>query len=156
MKKVEIGKHVIEFYDSADSLPIKRFQKFNKHLMIDNEVGSTFEDFLKRDAKIMEYLKKEMWKEAVDEMGNKTQTAFNLYKEYSPKEHALAIMVYSIDGEVMNDYSSSALDAIIKRLDEMKLSKKDMDQTVSEVKKKSTRNWLNIFRRNSKKRQTRS
>lgn len=147
MKSYKLGLHEVKFYNSIDDLPIKRFQKFNKYMMIDNEVGSTFEDFLRRDRMISEFIDKEMYEEAKTAMSNRSQTVFNAYMDYSPREQALAIMVHSIDGKRYTDYSDDTLDEITGRLDEYGFTKKDMDETIEKVKKKSKKNWFNTFLR---------
>lgn len=142
MKKIEFKNNIVELYDSAEVLPIKRYQRFNKYLMIDNEVGSCFEDFDKRTMKIIELLKKDLKNEAVIEMENRRQMVFNSYENYSPKNLALAILVYSINGVVFNDYSESKLDEIVNELDKIGFTKILMDQEIDEVKKKSKTNWI--------------
>ncbi len=132
--------HKIHLYDTAEMLPIKRFQKFNKYLMIDMEVGSTFEDYMKRQGRLFELVSKEMYAEAKIELQNMIQATFNIYNSYSPKERAFAIMVRKIDDQEFIDYSSTTLDEILERLNSIGFTKEDMNRAVSDVKKKSTLN----------------
>lgn len=146
MKIIEFKGHKVELYDNADQLPIKRYQRFNKYLMIDNEVGSTFDDFDRRNLSIIELLKKDMKQEAIIEMENRRQMVFNAFQEYSPKNLALAILVHSIDDIIYIDYSDESLSNISKKLDEIGFTKFMMDDNVSEVKKKSKNNWTSILK----------
>lgn len=136
MRTIEIGKHKVEVFDSAEMMPMKRYQRFNKFLMIDNEVGSDFADFNKRSSKAIELLKKGLLDEAVKELDNRRQMVYNAFMGYSPKGRAMAIMVHSIDGEVFTDYSKGGLDKVIDRLDEIGFTYALTDETVRDVKKK--------------------
>ncbi len=148
MKKIVLGedkKNVVEFYNSAELIPMKRYQRFNKFLMIDNDVGSDFADFNKRSVKAIEYLKKGMKEDAVLELENRRQMVYNAYMEYSPKNRALAILVKSINGEECTDYSSDGLDEIIDKLDKLGFTYKQVQDTVDEVKKKIENELKNYF-----------
>lgn len=150
MELVEINGHKIEFYNSPEKLSMRRYRRFNKFLMIDNEVGSDFEDYNRRTLKTIEFLKKDLRKEAIQELSNRRQMVWNAFTEYSPKDQALAITVYSIDGEIQKDFSQHGLEAIIDRLDEIGFSKENVDNTLRKVKKKSKKNWLFSFLRSLK------
>lgn len=136
MEVVDLNGHEIKFFVSSEVLPIKRFQRFNKYLMIDNDVGSTFEDYDKRTLKLVEFLRKDMKDEAIKELMNRRQMVFNAFEEYSPRNLALAIMVYSIDGQVVEDYSEENLERILKKLDEWGYSQAKLEENLTEVKKK--------------------
>ena len=45
MKTVKIGKHTVELYDTIEELPVIRFHKYQKYLLVDSGIGSTIEDF---------------------------------------------------------------------------------------------------------------
>lgn len=150
MRIIEHKKHKIEIYNSAEDMPIKRYQRFNKMLMIDNEVGSSFQDFDARSLKAIEYLKKGLMNEAIQELENRRQMVYNAFMEYSPKGRALAILIHSIDGEVYKDFSADSLDRVLDKLDKIGFSHTQSEETVAEVKKKSKWNWRNIFQRSSK------
>ena len=40
MREVRIGKHRVRLYDSIDDLPMERFHRYNKMLLIDAGLGS--------------------------------------------------------------------------------------------------------------------
>jgi hypothetical protein len=149
--EIKIGNNTVEFYSSSVDLPILRFQAFQKHMMISNEVGSTFEDYDMRTVKTYEFLSKGMAKEALIELNNRRQMVYNAFNENSPRGTALALLVKSIDGELMHDYSEMGISKILKRLDEIGFTAEMMYKTTSEVKKKSKRNWKTIFRPNFRK-----
>lgn len=150
MKKVKIGKNEVCFYDTPEMMPMRRYQRFNKFLMIQNEVGSDFEDYNRRSAKGIAFLKQGLVKEAIQELSNQRQMVFNSFQEYSPQGRALAILVYSINGVVFDDYSKDGLDQVLDKLEKIGFTQSQSTKTVDEVKKKSNWNWLHIFQRNSK------
>lgn len=139
-------KPVIEFYESAEDLPIRRFQRFNKLLMIDTEVGNTFDDYDIRTQKTIEFLNKQMYAEAIKELQNRRQMVYHAFEEYSPKHFALAIMVKSIDGKPFTDMSEKGLSEVLELLNESGYTEKQLGNDISDVKKKSLSNWSNISR----------
>jgi hypothetical protein len=140
MHKVEVqngkAKHTVMFYDSDKVLPYRRYHKFNKHMMIDLEVGSTIEDYDKRQSRGIQYLNAQDIKSAGIEFTNQRQCLHNALEEYSPKGMALAVMVYSIDGKVYKDYQEATLDKILDKLDAIGFTKQMLDETIEHLKKK--------------------
>ena len=53
----KVNKHTVEIYDSIDELPIQRFQKYNKFLLIDSGVGSDLQDVLNHIDRAKIYIK---------------------------------------------------------------------------------------------------
>lgn len=70
MKEIEIGKHTVEIYDSIDELPIKRFHKFNKYLLIDAGVGSDLNSISEKINRIVRFIDKEDKANAKIELDN--------------------------------------------------------------------------------------
>lgn len=143
----------IVFYQSPEEMTIKRFQRFQKFLMIDNEVGSTFEDFDQRTHKSVEFLRKKMYDEAIKELENRRQSAWNSYTNYSPKNNALALLVKSINGKDYTDkfyMTDEGMEEIIDKLDQIGYCKRQADEDLDSVKKKSLEFWSCITRNFSK------
>jgi hypothetical protein len=136
MKTITIGKHEVKFYDSIRKLPIRRYSKFNKHMMIAAEVGETIADYDKRMQRAIGYVANEDNKSALTELTNQRQTLHNALQEYSPVGMALATMVYSIDGVLYEDYEEEALNGILDTLNKIGFTKEMLDNTTQEVKKK--------------------
>jgi hypothetical protein len=140
MYKVELtkgkAKHTVTFYDSDRNLPYRRYQKFNKHMMIDLEVGDSIQSYDARMARAISYINADDNKSAGIELTNQRQCLHNILEGYSPKGMALATMVYSIDGKVYEDYQEETLNEILDKLDSIGFTKELMDKTVSHVKKK--------------------
>ena len=147
MKEIILeDKTKVLLYEGSDELLIERYQKFQKYLMIEGEIGSSFADYDKRMSKTREFLKADMVKEAMQELNNQRQLVFNVFTEYNPKSRAMAYLVHSIDGKVYG-YTTAEIDEIIERLNSGGLTKGELDNTTDEVKKKSSWRLSNIFRR---------
>ena len=134
-------RNKIEFYDSIKDLPIRRYQQYNKYLMIATDIGSDFSDFNQRTTGIIEYLSKGLIDSAIKEIENRKQTVYNAYEAYNPKHYALALLVKSINGLPKTDISDQGLDELVKELDYIGVTYEDLNKSLSEVKKKSIFNW---------------
>ena len=129
-------KHEVVFYDSAENLPYRRYHKFNKFYLIDCEVGSSLGNYDQRTARAISYLNAEDYKSAAKELNNRRQTVHNAMQEYSNKGLALAVLIYSINGVVCEDYSDDALEEILNELDTIGFTQFLAEQTLNHVKKK--------------------
>ncbi len=145
MRETEINGHIVLTYNDPENLTMRRYQRFNKFLMIDNEVGSSFEDYNKRSEKLVGFLTAGLNKEALQELKNRNQMVYNAFMEYSPRGRAMAILVYSIDGEVYEDFSSSGIDRILDKLEKIGLSQKQATTIVFETKKKIEQSLTKYF-----------
>lgn len=143
---VEYRGHKIEVYDNTQSLPILRFQKFNKYMMIALEVGNTFEDYDARTSKALAFLQKEMVSEAIGELNNRRQLVFNAFNEFTPRGKAFAVLVKRIDNKYYNGTSPSELDEVLSHLDRIGLGYVDLMEKLESVKKKSKPNCKFIIR----------
>jgi hypothetical protein len=137
----------IVFYSSPEDLPMKRYQRFNKYLMIDNEVGSDFADFNTRLNKVVQFFKKGMNTAGSKELENWRQMVYNSFKEYSPKGMALACLVKSIGGVECKSITGDALQKVVDRLDELGFSERKTDQVTKTVKKKLIPKLVCIIRK---------
>lgn len=125
--------HVIELYDSIDEMPIVRFHKYNKYLLIEGGVGSDLEDVLNHIDRAAIYCKANPTM-AVNELQNLRQTVYFMKEEISPKCMAFAVLVARIDGEEQNDLTDVGLQRVLDKLQEAK--KGWIDWALSSVKKK--------------------
>lgn len=142
---IQCGKHEVELYDSMHSLGILRFQRFNKYQMNAIEIGNTFDDYDRRTAQAYKFLQKKMIPEALQELNNRRMTVFNAFNEFTPTGKALSILVKRIDKRVFKEYNPTALDEILKRLDEIGFSYEMTIDNLNDVKKKSKKNVKSIF-----------
>ena len=132
----KVNKHKVEIYDSIDELPIQRFQKYNKFLLIDSGVGSDLQDVLNHIDRAKIYIKSNPAM-AMTELENMRQSIYLVKDELSPKYMAFAVLVKKIDGEEMNDLSDAGLRKVLEILSEAK--KGWLDGVLNSVKKKIDR-----------------
>ena len=128
--------HTIVFYDSDKELPFRHYQKFNKHMTLNVEVGDSIPDYDRRQARAIQYINNDDTKSARVELTNQRQCLHNILESYSPKGMALAVLVYSIDGVVYDGYHEDVLDEKLNKLDSIGFTKQMLDETVEYVKKK--------------------
>jgi hypothetical protein len=135
MKVLTIKKHTIQFFDSIRKLPIRRYQKFNKYMMIAAEVGDSIADYDKRMARALGYLSAEDHKSAIIELTNQRQALHNALEAYSPSNFALACMVFSINGKEYQSFEEDSLNEVLDKLEEIGFTKDMLDSSLTEVKK---------------------
>ena len=58
MVTVQIGKHAVEMYNGIDELPIVRFHKYQKMVLIDAGIGGDITAFDQRAEKARRFLTK--------------------------------------------------------------------------------------------------
>lgn len=133
MKKITLGKDELEIYDSIDELPIIRFHKYNKMLLVDSGIGSDLSDFDNHIERAIRYCrtKPEL---AADELDNLRQTVYFIQSEVSPKYLAFCVLVKSFNGEPFNDLSDDGLKSLLEKLNDV--THTEMTAQLETVKKK--------------------
>jgi len=129
-------KHEIEIYSDFETLPILRFQKFNKYQLKASDVGSEFSDFQQRVVKISQFIHKDLKDSALKELENMTLTVFNGFHEISPRSKAFAILVKRIDEKEFQDISAEGLQKCLEALDAINFPYAEAFQLITDVKKK--------------------
>lgn len=124
----QVKEHKIVLYDDIDQMPVNRYMKFNKYLMLNDQIGSSWDDFdqnhMIRIIRLIEDKEKLLL-----ELKNLRNLFYNLVNEVNPKLIAFGCLVASVNGESVNDLSFDGLRSLMIRLGELGLS-------WSEVKKK--------------------
>lgn len=134
MKEAKVGKHRVSLYNSIEELPMVRFHKFNKCLLIDAGIGS---DLTAVDAHIeraVRYIKDDKRSEAATEMENLRQNIFMVLQGLSPSNMAFACLVKSVDGKPQDDLSDEGLINVLSLLGE--ITQKELAALQDAVKKK--------------------
>ena len=127
---------MVVYYETPQDLPIRRYQKFNKYLMIASEVGETIADYDKRMGRAIVYLKNNDTANAAKELQNCRQGVFNALEEYTPTGLALACMVKSIDGKQYNDLTNEGLNSVLDALNEQGYTRGALVANIERLKKK--------------------
>lgn len=145
MKTIKIGKHNVTYYDTIAELPIVRFHIYNKMLLVDSGVGSDIADFDSHLERVMAYIQKDNKENAIKEIQNLRQNFYIIQQSLSPKYMAFSALIKEIDGRPCDDLSDEGLKAILKLFASEAV--KNVNEPLSEAKKKSKRICGNIFRR---------
>lgn len=121
MRKIEINGHKLVIYDSIDELPIKRFHKFNKYLLIDSGVGSDVNDINSKIGLISQLMDRDLTKAKI-ELENLRQSIYLVNQEVNVRHLSFMALVKSINGEEITDLSDENLQGIQKYFQETKLT----------------------------------
>ena len=114
----EISGHKVSVYDSIDELPMVRFHKYQKYLMIDSGVGSDLRSFDERAERIRRFLINNEPDKAVQEMNNLRQCVYLIQTEINPKHLAFATLVKEIDGVPQDDLTDEGIKRVLNTLAE--------------------------------------
>lgn len=134
MVTVQIGKHTVEMYDAIDELPIVRFHKYQKLLLIDAGVGGDITAFDQRIEKTRRFLMAGKPDKAQQELENLRQSVFLIQSGINPQHRAFATLITKIDGVAYDDISDDALTKITELLNDAPV--KDLTAQLDAVKKK--------------------
>ena len=134
MKTEQFGRHTVTLFESIDELPIDRFTSWNKYMMIDNSIGSTFEDIdnihLRQLASVIDDKQK-----ALQQIANLRELVYSIINGVNYQHHAFCCLVHSIDGVEMSDYTDTGIKETLKRLDKIGLTNNDIKKKIHPVKK---------------------
>lgn len=134
MVTVKIGKHEIEFYDTIDEMPIVRFHKYQKFLLVDAGIGSDIAAFDQRIEKAKRFMMAGKQEQAQREFENLRQCVYMIQTETSPKHLAFAALVSKVDGVACEDLSDDALRALHEKLKDIPVN--ELAARFEAVKKK--------------------
>lgn len=134
MVTVKIGKHTVEMYDAIDELPIVRFHKYQKLLLVDAGIGADITAFDQRIEKTRRFLMDGNTDEAKKELSNLRNCVWMIQNGVNPRNRAFAALVAKIDGRECSDMADDALEKILDTLKDAPI--KDVTAQLEAVKKK--------------------
>lgn len=134
MTMLKIGRHTVEVYDDIETLPIVRFHKYNKMLLVDAGIGSDMADFDRHIERAMRYATSKTPDLAVQELMNMRQNVYMIQTELSPRHLAFAALVKAIDGKPRDDISDDGLRETSAMLTDAPIG--EMAASIEAVKKK--------------------
>ncbi len=114
----------------------RRYMKFNKEMMRANEVGNTVADMMKRVDRAMSFIGAKENDKAMKELSNAKMSYSYAQNQLEPKGLALAAMVKSINGVQKDDITTSGLQDTLSFLQDIGITKKELDDTSGSIKKK--------------------
>jgi len=134
MVTVKIGKHSVEMYDAIDEMPIVRFHKYQKLLLIDAGVGADIASFDQRLEKTRRYLLSGKPDKAQAELANLRQSVFLIQSGINPRHRAFAVLIHKLDGKECADLSDEGLERLLGQLQEASVG--EITAQLEAVKKK--------------------
>lgn len=134
MKEIKLAGHKVVMYNSIEDLPIKRFHKFNKCMLVDAGIGSDLTAFDAHIERVVRYIRTEKKEDAAREMENMRQNLYLVMEGINPQQMAFACLVHSIDGKCYDDMSDDGLRNVLHLLGGAPA--KDVASSTDEAKKK--------------------
>lgn len=144
MRTENINGHTLVLYNGIDEMPILNYQKYNKYLLVDAGIGPSVEAIDEKVVMLAKHINAGDKKAAIDELTNLRLSLFMAQNEISPRLMSLIAMCYSIDGEVITDYSDENIKVLLAKLQTSKFS--SLIELFSQVKKKLSLSFMSIFR----------
>lgn len=134
MVKAKIGNHTVEFFNAIDELPIVRFHKYQKYLLIDSGIGGDIQAFDARLEKTRRYLMEKQPDNAIKELENLRQSINLILSGINPKHRAFAALVTKIDDKVYDTITDDVIEEIVLSLSDVTVS--DLAVPFESAKKK--------------------
>ena len=134
MKEIKLNGHRVEIFSSIEELPIIRFHKYNKCLLVDAGVGSDLSSFDAHIERVVRFIRNDSREKAAKEMENMRQNIYLIMQGLNPQHMAFACLVYRIDGQRYDDLSDEGLNKVLTLLGGA--SAKDITNETEELKKK--------------------
>lgn len=134
MREFKVGTHKVKVYDSIDDLPMLRFHKYNKMLLVDAGIGSDMQSFDAHIEKVVRYFRNGDAENAGKELENLRQNVYVVLSELSPRNLSFAALVAEVDGKACDDISDEGLERVRQLLNDAPV--RDMTTAQAEVKKK--------------------
>lgn len=121
--KVDINGHEVVLYDAPEDMPIVRFHKFSKYMLIESGVGSDMAAMDRHIAKLIALNTKGNRDELDTELRNMRQCMAMMYEGFDGKSLALASLVKSVDGKARDDISEEGLRETAKMFSEVSIGR---------------------------------
>jgi hypothetical protein len=128
----------IQFYDSVETLPIKRYQLLQKYSLIDGGIGSTFEDILRHFQKFDNFIEVKDMESLVVERENLMMNFSFMLDQKSTATYMLATMIKSVDGQA-TDVNDENIDELVELLECLDISYHEIERVIETQKKSLVR-----------------
>ena len=121
--EIDVKGHKVVVYDSPDEMPITRFHKFSKYMLIDGGLGSDISAIDKHIGKLIELNTRGRRDDLDTELRNMRQSIAMALDGFDGKLLALSVLVKSIDGKPRDDLSEEGLKETAAMLSEERVDK---------------------------------
>lgn len=138
MNTIKVKGKTVRYYDSIEELPVQRFHKFNKYLLIDSGIGSDLNDIDNHIYKILAFINAKDTESAKREVLNLRQNLYFVSQEINLRHASFMVLIESIDGKPNNDLSEEGIQRTLKLFENEKRG--FLESLIDGVKKKLKRN----------------
>jgi hypothetical protein len=128
----------IQFYDSVETLPIKRYQLLQKYSLIDGGIGSTFEDILRHFQKFDNFIEVKDMDSLITERENLMMNFSFMLDQKSTASYMLATMIKSLDGQ-STEVNDENIDELVELLECLDISYYEIERVIETQKKSLVR-----------------
>lgn len=128
----------IQFYDSVETLPIKRYQLLQKYSLIDGGIGSSLEDVLRHFQKFDNFIEVKDMESLVIERENLMMNFSFMLEQKSTATYMLASMVKSVGGQA-TDVNDENIDELVELLECLDISYHEIEKVIETQKKSLVR-----------------
>jgi hypothetical protein len=128
----QIKGNTYVFYASIKEMPIKLHNSVGRYLLQDMGIGCDMQAIDDRFAQLDSYLSAGKTEEALQERENQRFAFYTMIQGVSFKSLAFGCHLYSVNGELVKDYSEEHLQELT---DELSVSMEDVEAILNELKK---------------------
>lgn len=133
--KKGIKRTTVVIYDDIEQLPITRFNKMNKYLMLNDNIGSDISDFDRvHYSKLLLLLEQKEHDKVIQELENFRILVYNIINEINVEHLAFACLIYSIGDYVVTDLTESGLKSVLKKLNDIGFTQKELKKKITDTK----------------------
>ena len=133
--KKGIKRTRVVIYSDIENMPINRFSKFNKYLMIESNVGSDLSDFTNNHlAKIYRVAGDK--DKTITTANNMRQLFEFIVKEVNVSSLAFGVLVHSVNGAPNEDLTEETLKGLVVNLGNAGLTNKTLKKKLKKYQNK--------------------
>lgn len=130
-----LGNCKVKLYQDIDETPIEQYNLFNEYSLKSSELGNTIEDVDRKFGTLSTLIASKQNDKAAMELSNIYQTHWSILNKVNYKSLQFGCILYSINDEIIKDYSQDNLTLILARLSKKGLSMKMVKVEIENLKK---------------------
>lgn len=135
MREVELKGHKVTLYTSIEELPMARFHRYNKYLLIDSAIGGDMSAFDAHIERVVRYIRQDKRDEAATELDNLRQNVYMILEQTTPRYMSFACLVKEVDGKVVDDLSDEGVRKVLEMFNDVPVG--ELTAQYDAVKKKN-------------------
>ena len=121
--EIEVNGHRVVLYDAPDEMPVTRFHKFSKYMLIDSGLGGDMASVDRRIGRLIELNTRGERDDLDTELRNLRQSIALSMDGFDGRSLALAVLVRSVDGKPRDDLSEEGLRRTAEMFSEVRVDR---------------------------------